>query len=58
VLEEAGAEGFANGLGNEVAAIAKRDTALFERVIAFAVLTSRLPQYRRATDHLLLVGRA
>jgi SAM-dependent methyltransferase len=58
VLEEAGAEGFANGLGNEVAAIAKRDTALFERVIAFAVMTSRLPQYRRATDHLLLVGRA
>jgi S-adenosylmethionine-dependent methyltransferase len=58
VLEEVGAEGFAGGLRNEVAAIAKTDPALFERVIAFAALTSKLPQYRRATDHLLLVGRA
>ena len=47
-----------DGLGNEAAAIAKRDTKLFEQVIAFGVLTSKLPQYRRVTDHLLLVGRA
>jgi SAM-dependent methyltransferase len=58
VLEEAGPEGFAGGLSNEVAAIAKRDTELFEQAIAFGVLTSKLPQYRRTTDHLLLVGRA
>jgi hypothetical protein len=58
VLEEVGAEGFASGLRNEVSAIAKRDTALFEQVISFGVLTSKLPQYRRATDHLLLVGKA
>jgi aminoglycoside/choline kinase family phosphotransferase len=58
VLEEAGAEGFAGGLRNEIAGIAKHNPALFEQVIAFGVLTSKLPQYRRATDHLLLVGRA
>ena len=58
VVEEAGAEGFAGGLGSEVAGIAEHDPALFERIVAFGVLTSRLPQYRRATDHLVLVGRA
>jgi S-adenosylmethionine-dependent methyltransferase len=46
VLEETGAEGFAGGLGNEIAGIAKQDPALFERIIPFGVLTSKLPQYR------------
>jgi hypothetical protein len=58
VVEEAGAEGFANGMHNEIVAIAEQNPALFEQVVAFAVRTSRLPQYRRATDHLLLVARA
>jgi S-adenosylmethionine-dependent methyltransferase len=58
VLEEVGAEGFASGARNEVAAIAKQDPALFEKVVEFGVLTSKLPQYRNATDHLLLVGRS
>ena len=56
VLEEVGAEGFAGGAGNEVAAIAENHPIAFEQVIAFGVRTSKLPQYRRATDHLLLVG--
>jgi hypothetical protein len=58
ILEEVGAEGFASGARNEVAAIAKQDPVLFERVVEFGVLTSKLPQYRNATDHLLLVGRS
>jgi S-adenosylmethionine-dependent methyltransferase len=58
ILEEVGAEGFARGARNEVAAIAKQDPALFERVVEFGVLTSKLPQYRNATEHLLLVGRS
>jgi S-adenosylmethionine-dependent methyltransferase len=58
ILEEVGAAGFASGARNEVAPIAKQDPALFERVVEFGVLTSKLPQYRNATDHLLLVGRS
>jgi hypothetical protein len=55
VLEEA--EGFAGGLRREITAIAKHIPAAFAQVIAFGVLTGKLPQYRRATDHFLLVGR-
>jgi len=58
VMEEVGPEGFAGGTRNEITAIAKDNPALFEQIIAFAVLTGKLPQYRRATDHLLLVARA
>lgn len=35
ILEEVGAEGFASGARNEVAAIAQQDPALFERVVEF-----------------------
>jgi SAM-dependent methyltransferase len=58
VLEEVGAEGFAGGMRNEITAIARGNPAMFEQVIAFGVLTGQLPQYRRATDHFILVGRA
>jgi hypothetical protein len=58
VLEEVGAEGFAGGIRNEITAIARDNPAALEQVIAFGVLTGKLPQYRRATDHFLLVGRA
>jgi S-adenosylmethionine-dependent methyltransferase len=58
VLEEVGAEGFAGGIRNEITAIARDNPVAFEQVIAFGVLTGKLPQYRRATDHFLLVGRA
>ena len=58
IVEEAGAEGFASGARNEIAAIAKNDPALFDKILEFAVQTSALPQYRRVTDHLLLVGKA
>jgi SAM-dependent methyltransferase len=57
LLEEAGAEGFAGGLRREIEAIAKDDRAAFNHVVAFAVRTSGLPQYPRATDHLLLAAR-
>ena len=57
VLEEAGAEGFASGVRKELAAIAKNDPALFEKIVDFAVRTSTLPQYRVSAEHLLLVGR-
>jgi SAM-dependent methyltransferase len=58
VMEEVGAEGFAGGMRNEVAAIAKNNPAVFDQVIAYGALTSKSPQYRRATDHLVIVGRA
>jgi S-adenosylmethionine-dependent methyltransferase len=58
VLEEIGAEGFANGARSEIAAIAKENPAAFEQIVALGVVTSKLPQYRRATDHFLVVGRA
>jgi hypothetical protein len=58
VLEEVGAEGFAGGIRNAITAIARDDPVAFEQVVAFGVLTGKLPQYRRATDHFLLVGRA
>jgi S-adenosylmethionine-dependent methyltransferase len=58
VLEEVGAEGFAGGNRNEIAEIAKDNPAAFDQIVAFAVRTAKLPQYRRATDHLLLVGEA
>ena len=58
VLEEIGAEGFANGARHEIAAIAQENPVAFEQIIALGVLTSKLPQYRRATDHFLIVSRA
>jgi hypothetical protein len=58
VLEEIGAEGFANGARNQLAAIARDSPAAFEQIVALGVVTSKLPQYRRATDHFLVVGRA
>ena len=51
------AEGFASGVRKELAAIAKNDPALFEKIVDFAVRTSTLPQYRVSAEHLLLVGR-
>jgi hypothetical protein len=56
-IDEIGAEGFASGARNEVAAIARDDPASFAQVVAFGVLSSRLPQYRRGTDHFLVVGK-
>ena len=58
VLEEVGAEGFAAGLRTELETIASSHPLAFEQIVSFGVQTSRLPQYRRATDHLLLVARA
>jgi 2-polyprenyl-3-methyl-5-hydroxy-6-metoxy-1,4-benzoquinol methylase len=58
LLDEAGAEGFAGGLRREIEALAQNNPAAFTHAIAFGVQTSKLPQYRRATDHLLLVGRS
>jgi len=58
VVEEIGAEGFAGGLRNQLATIAETEPAMFERILAFAVLTSKLPQYRRASDHLVLAARS
>jgi len=58
VVEEVGAEGFAGGMRNELTAIAENNPAVFAQVVAYGVLTSKSPQYRRATDHLLIVGRA
>ena len=58
ILDEIGAEGFAGGMRNQIAAIANGDRAAFNQIVPFAVRTSRLPQYRRVTDHLLLVGKS
>jgi hypothetical protein len=58
LLDEAGAEGFAGRLRREIEALAQSNPAAFTHAIAFGVQTSKLSQYRRATDHLLLVGRS
>ena len=58
ILEEAGAEGFASGARHALAAIARDSPAALEQIIALGVATSRLPQYRRSTDHFLIVGKA
>jgi SAM-dependent methyltransferase len=57
VLEEVGAEGFASGARDAIAAIAKDSPAALEQIIALGVATSRLAQYRRSTDHFLMVGK-
>jgi S-adenosylmethionine-dependent methyltransferase len=57
ILEEIGAEGFANGARNEIAKIANDSPTAFEQIVALGVVTSKLPQYRRATDHFLIVGK-
>jgi S-adenosylmethionine-dependent methyltransferase len=58
ILEEAGAEGFASGTRNELDKVARHNPAAFDQIIEFGVLTSTLPQYRRATDHFIVVARA
>jgi SAM-dependent methyltransferase len=58
ILEEIGAEGFASGARNEIATIANDIPTVFEQIVALGVVTSKLPQYRRATDHFLIVGKA
>ena len=58
VLEEVGAEGFASGAREAIAGIAKDSPAVLEQIITLGVATSRLPQYRRSTDHFLIVARA
>jgi hypothetical protein len=47
-----------SGIRNEIIAIARDNLAAFEQVIDLGVLTGKLPQYRPATVHFLLVGRA
>ena len=58
IIDERGAEGFANGSGEQLAGIRKQNLTLFEKIVAFGVQTSKLPQYRRSTDHYLLAARA
>jgi S-adenosylmethionine-dependent methyltransferase len=58
ILEEVGAEGFANGARNEISTIANDNPTAFQQIVALGVVTSKLPQYRRATDHFLIVGKA
>ena len=58
IVEERGPEGFANGSGEQLANIKKQNLALFEKIVAFGVQTSKLPQYRRSIDHYLVVARA
>jgi S-adenosylmethionine-dependent methyltransferase len=57
VLTYAGAEGFCGGMGPAVAALAAGDRNAYENVVAVAVETAELPQYRDTTDHLLVVVR-
>lgn len=57
VIGRAGAEGFCGGMGPMIAALAERDPAAYENVVAAAAETCELPQYRDATDHLLVVLR-
>jgi ubiquinone/menaquinone biosynthesis C-methylase UbiE len=57
VLTYAGAEGFCGGMWPMVAALAERNPDAYANVVALATETSEMPQYRDATDHLLVVVR-
>ena len=57
VIGRAGAEGFCGGMAPMIAALAERDPAAYEKVVAAAAETCELPRYRDATDHLLMVLR-
>lgn len=52
-----GAEGFCGGMGPRLAALEASDPEAYANIVAFAVETSELPQYRDATDHLHFVLR-
>jgi SAM-dependent methyltransferase len=55
LISYCGAEGFAGGLRPLVERVAAEQPAAFQNIVSMAVRTSELPQYRDATDHLLLV---
>jgi len=57
ILTYAGAEGFCGGMSPMVSALAERNPAAYANVLALATETCELPQYRDATDHLLIVAR-
>jgi len=56
-IDEIGVEGFAAGCRKEVEQIAASQRGWFAHVVQFGVETSRLPQYRYATDHLVFVAK-
>jgi SAM-dependent methyltransferase len=57
VLTYIGAEGFCGGMGPQLESLAAGDPEAYANIVAFAVETSELPQYRDATDHLHFVLR-
>ena len=57
VVGYAGAEGFVNGMGPLVEALAANNSAAYANVVEMAAETSELEQYRDSTDHLHIVVR-
>lgn len=57
ILDYAGAESFASGMGAELANLNKENPEAFQNVVKVAAETSTLPQFRDAADHVHFVVR-
>ena len=57
IVSCAGAQGFAGGMGHLLGKIAAEDPQAYQNIVRLGAETSELPQYRDATEHLLIVVR-
>lgn len=57
IVSQAGAQGFAGGLGHLLERIAAEDPQAYQNIVKLGAETCELLQYRDATEHLLVVVR-
>lgn len=57
IVDYSGAEGFASGMGAELAKLKESNFEAFQNVVEVAAETSTLPQFRDVTDHIHYVVR-
>ncbi|MGF7045571.1 SAM-dependent methyltransferase [Paenibacillus sp. DS2015] len=57
IISYAGVEGFLAGMRREVCRLYRDDRRVYDNLVKVASETCELPQYRDATEHLLIVAR-
>lgn len=57
ILSYAGAESFLAGMSAEVTRLYREDRLVYDNLLQAASETSEVPQYREATEHLIIVAR-
>jgi 2-polyprenyl-3-methyl-5-hydroxy-6-metoxy-1,4-benzoquinol methylase len=57
IISHAGAESFANGMGDIMGRLAVEKAEAYENIVQVAAETCELEQYRNATDHLHIIAR-